>query len=314
MPILQIEFDDADALLVWSELASSLSEGHKFPKAQIRDEFIRSGRNTVLSRLALIDGLGCAVKTAAIFPGNTDRGIPSVNGAMVLFNGETGATEALVDFHLVTKWKTAGDSLLAAKHLARPDSKRILIVGAGTVARSMIDAHRSLFPDACFTVWNRTTERAEKLASEFSGLVEVNVAADLEKAVRSSDIVTCATMSTEPLIRGSWLSAGTHLDLIGAYRSDMREADDEAFKRSRVFVDSRDTTLREIGELIAPLSSGAICEDDVLADFYDIQAGKFRRNSDSEITLFKNGGGAHLDLMTARYILSTWSARQAQMA
>ena len=311
MPILQIEFNEADALLDWLELANSLSEGHRFPKAQIRDEFVRSGPNTVFSRLALIDGLGCAAKTATIFPGNADRGIPTVNGAMVLFNIETGEAEALIDFHLVTKWKTAGDSCLAAKHLARPDSEQILIVGAGTVARSMIDAHRSLFPEARFVVWNRTEARAEKLASEFSNLVEIKVATDLERAVRNSDIVTCATMAAEPLIRGNWLSAGTHLDLIGAYRPDMREADDEAFRRSRVHVDSRETTLGEIGELIAPIKSGAICEDDVLADFYDIPTGKFRRNCDSEITLFKNGGGAHLDVMTARYILRVWEREKA---
>ena len=310
MPILQIEFDEADALLDWQDLANSLCEGHKFPKAHIRDELIQSERNTVLSRLALIDGLGYAVKTAAIFPGNSKRGIPTVNGAMVLLNCETGEPEVLVDFHLVTKWKTAGDSILAAKHLARQNSKRILIVGAGTVAKSMIYGYRSLFPGARFLVWNRTEARAANLVSEVSDLVATEVATDLEDAVRNSDIVSCATMATEPLIRGSWLSAGTHLDLIGAYRPDMREADDEAFRRSRVFVDSRDTTLGEIGELIAPIASCAICKDDVLADFYDLPAGKFRRRSDEEITLFKNGGGAHLDLMTARYILDAWSGKE----
>lgn len=310
MPILQIEFDEADALLDWSDLTNSLGKGHKLPRAHIRDELVRSGRNTVFARLALIDGFGCAVKTAAIFPGNSDRGIPTVNGAMVLLDSETGEPEAMIDFHLVTKWKTAGDSVLAAKHLARPSSKRILIVGAGVVAKSMVDGYRSLFPDARFLVWNRTEARAANLVSEASNRVAIEVATDLEEAVRNSDIVSCATMATKPLIRGSWLSEGMHLDLIGAYRPDMREADDEAFRRSRVFVDSRDTTLGEIGELIAPIASGAIGKDDVLADFYDLPTGKFRRQDDKEITLFKNGGGAHLDLMTARYILDVWSTRE----
>jgi ornithine cyclodeaminase len=126
--------------------------------------------------------------------------------------------------------------------------------------------------------------------------------------VRAADIVATATMATAPLIRGDWLRPGQHLDLIGAYRPDMREADDRALQRARVFVDSRQTVLDHIGELKAPLAEGVIGRQDVVADFYDLARGSFRRESDDEITLFKNGGGAHLDLMTARHILEVWSA------
>lgn len=310
MHAIQIGFADADHLLDWPGLAERLGSYHSLPKAQIRDMLVRQGGNTILSRLAWIDGLGCGVKTATIFPGNSDAGKPTVNGAMLVFGAEHGEAEAFVDFHLVTKWKTAGDSLLAAKHLARPDAERVLIVGAGTVARSLVDAYSSVFEGARFAVWNRTKENARRLAEEVRSKARIEVADNLEEAVRASDIVSCATMSEEPLIQGDWLAEGTHLDLIGAYRPDMREADDQAFAKSRVFVDARETTLDDIGELIEPLKSGAIRRSDVVADFYDLKHGRFRRESGREITLFKNGGGAHLDLMTARQIIDAWKCRR----
>lgn len=134
----------------------------------------------------------------------------------------------------------------------------------------------------------------------------LTVADDLEQAVRSADIITSATMSTEPLIRGEWLQPGQHLDLIGAYRPDMREVDDAALQKSRVFVDSFDTTIGHIGEVKIPLDAGTITRDHLLADYYDLDA--FKR-APGDITLFKNGGGAHLDLMTSRYILDRWTAK-----
>jgi ornithine cyclodeaminase len=135
----------------------------------------------------------------------------------------------------------------------------------------------------------------------------ITVADDLERAVRGADIICTATMSKEPLIRGAWLQAGQHLDLIGAYNPSMREVDDDAMARARLFVDSRATTIGHIGEIMAPLASGAITEADIIADFYDIAGGTFARRSDDEITIAKNGGGAHLDLMTAAYILRSVS-------
>ena len=204
---------------------------------------------------------------------------------------------------MVTRWKTAGDSLYAATRLARPDSETILIVGAGTVGRSLWQAYRAVFPQARFSIWNRTRANAEAMAAECEGM---SVAEDLETAVRAADIVTSATMSSDPLIKGGWLRPGQHIDLIGAYRPDMREADDAAIARARVFVDSFDTTVDHIGEIKTPLDTGTITRDHLIADFY--QPERFRRQSPKDITLFKNGGGAHLDLMTSRYILDAWRA------
>ena len=300
-----IPFEEGEALLGWIGLTDALAAGHNRPKAEIGDTFLYRGSDTLLSRSAWIDGLGIAVKTATIFPNNPSASKPVVNGGVNLYSDTDGTLEAIVDFHLVTKWKTAGDSITAARRLARPDSRNILIVGAGTVGCSLHDAYSAAFPNAQFTVWNRTTKNAELMAVERPTL---SVATDLEQAVRNADIVTSATMSTKPLIKGEWLQAGQHVDLIGAYRPDMREVDDAALKRSRIFVDSLDTTVGHIGEIKIPIEAGAISANDIVADYYNIS--NFTRESDDEITLFKNGGGAHLDLMTSRYILDRWRAKQ----
>ena len=305
MKLSYISFEEGQKHLDWIGLTEAFAQGHNRPKAEIADTFLYRDPDTLLSRSAWIDGLGLAVKSATVFPQNLSRGIPMVNGAVSLFSDRSGELEALVDFHLVTKWKTAGDSLWAAKRLARPDSRNILIIGAGTVARSLRAAYAAGFPEARFTVWNRTRATAEALAG---GDERMQVADDLKAAVAQADIIASATMSTTPLICGAWLKAGQHIDLIGAYRPDMREADDDTLRRVRVFVDSYDTTLGHIGELKIPLESGVIQRSDILGDYYD--AAHFTRQSDDEITLFKNGGGAHLDLMTARYVLERWASSQ----
>lgn len=291
----------AETALNWLDLTRALEEGHRCPEAVMTDSFLYRGADTLLNRAAWIDGLGSAVKTATIFPANADLGKPSVNGGLCLYSDRDGTLEALVDFHLVTKWKTAGDSLLAALRLARKDSENILIIGAGTQARALREAYGAGFPQARFTIWNRTAHKAEELAAHYP---DTQARSDLEAAVRDADIVTCATMSIDPFLRGDWLRAGQHIDLIGAFRPDMREADDTALKRARIFVDRYDSVLDHIGELKIPLEKHVIARKDVIADFYALE--DFTRGDESEITLFKNGGGAHLDLMVARYIAGAW--------
>ena len=302
---VMISAQAAEPLLDWMALTEALADGHLFPPADVEDVFLYRDDDTLLNRSAWIRGMGLLVKCATIFPGNVALGKPAIGGAVTLFSDVDGSLEAMIDFGLVTKWKTAGDSLLAARRLARPDSRTILIVGAGTVGRSLRAAYGAAFANARFLVWNRSPEGAERFKADWP---DVEIADDLETAVKAADIVTCATMSTDPVIRGAWLQSGQHLDLIGAYRPDMREADDAALLRSRIFVDNRHTTVAHIGELKIPIAEKVISEADIVADFYEPQA--FRRQTDEEITLFKNGGGAHLDLMTARYILAAWEARR----
>lgn len=307
MSVPFIGFDEMDSRLTWDGVTDALRDGHKLAAASIADGFAYRGDDTLLSRAAWIDGLGVAVKSATVIPGNVAKGKPMIHGGVMVFDDEHGTLEAVIDFHLVTKWKTAGDSLLGAKILARPESKVVLIVGAGTVARNLISAYSSAFPEASFLIWNRTYAKAVELAEIESKSHDIKAVESLESAVSQADIVSCATMSTEPVVRGEWLQAGQHVDLIGAYRPDMREVDDAALNRARVFVDSRATTIGHIGELKIPIASGAFSADDIQGEFYELVAGTAGRQSDDDITLFKNGGGAHLDLMTSKYILKEWA-------
>jgi len=302
MNIPFIGFDEMDRHLSWQGITDAMTAGHRLAKPSINDGFAYRGDDTLLSRAAWIDGLGVAVKSATIMPSNPSNGRPMINGGVMVFSDETGELEAIIDFHLVTKWKTAGDSLLGAKLLARPDIKKVLIVGAGTVGANLMAAYNSAFDGLELSVWNRTPEKA----AAFADRLGINHAPSLSDAVADADVVCCATMSTAPLLQGDWLQSGQHIDLIGAYRPDMREVDDTALTRACIFVDSRETTLAHIGELKIPLESGAISESDVIGDLYDLVAGTTGRATAKEITLYKNGGGAHLDLMTAKYILHKW--------
>jgi ornithine cyclodeaminase len=292
---------DVEHRLGWRAMVDALEEGHRGPRPEVADQFLRRGPDTFLSRAAWIDGRGIAVKSVTVLPGNPARGLPSIQGALLIFDDRTGAPVAVIDSGLVTKWKTAADSGLGARLLARPEVERLLVVGAGEVAASLIEVYRALFPGIEVAVWNRSPGRARALA----GAAGVRAAHDLAAEVAEADIVAAATMATEPVIRGEWLRAGQHLDLVGAYRADMREADDAALRRARIFVDSFDTTLEHIGELKDPLARGVITRADVRGDLYDLVAGRAGRTGPEDITLFKNGGGAHLDLMTGLMILAT---------
>ena len=300
-----ISFEEGEANITWLGLCAALKAGHTCPRAQIEDTFLHRGEDTLLTRSAWIDGMGVAVKSTTVYPGNPARGRPMIDGTFSLYADEDGRLEAVIDFFLVTKWKTAGDSLYAATRLARPDSKHILIIGAGVVAHSLYEAYSAAFPDAHFTVWNRNRARADAMAQTCAGMA---VADDLEKAVRQADIITSATPSTEPVIKGAWLQPGQHVDLIGAFTPPMREADDAVLQKGRIFADTYDPILGHIGEIQIPLDSGAITMADLGPTFYEDNA--FHRGSEEEITVFKNGGGAHLDLMTGRYILDQWRAAQ----
>ena len=196
---------EAEAKLDWIALSDAIEAGHRMPRAQIDDTFLYRGEDTLLSRAAWIDGLGQLVKTATIFPGNAALGKAAVNGGVCLFSDRDGTLEAIVDFHLLTKWKTAGDSLLAARKLARPDSRKILLVGAGNVARSLYEAYGAAFPDAQFTIWNRSLAKAAILAARYPGMI---VARDLEAAVAEADIIGMGTMTTRKPWAAMALAAG----------------------------------------------------------------------------------------------------------
>lgn len=290
----------------WNDVVSALKDGHRRPRARITDQFLTSGDRTCMNRAAWIEGLGVGVKTFTVFPENAQNGRATVQGAMLIFDDTTGSPLALIDSDLVTYWKTAADSVYGASLLARPDSRTLVIVGTGVVAESLIDAYSAMFPELeRIIVWGRNPAKSAALAArhQINGCV-VEAATELAVAAGQADIVSCATLSKSPVLFGRWLRPGTHVDLIGAFRAFMREADDDLLQRSRLFVDSFDTTLDHIGELLIPLREGVIERRDILGDLYDLEAGNVSRTNGDEITVFKNGGGAHLDLMTARTLLA----------
>lgn len=237
---------------------------------------------------------------------NNASGLPAVQAVYVLFDGANGQPLAALDGTALTLRKTAADSALGCRFLARADVATMLMVGAGALAPHLIMAHCAIRPSIeRVMIWNRTRSRAEALAEKLAIGASLEVVDDLEAATRRADLISCATMTPEPLIRGAWLRPGTHLDLVGAFKPDMREADDDALRRASIFVDSRKTTIEHVGELKIPLAAKVITEADILADHYDFARGRHPgRRSRDEITLFKNGGGGHLDLMTARFVVA----------
>lgn len=302
-------YHDAQALaqsLSFPALINHLRDAHRQPPPDVQRLLMQQptasgSENGLLIWPAWQTGRNLGVKIVTLFPDNRVR--PTVQALYVLFDGQDGSIQALLDGTEMTYWKTAADSALGADYLARRDAKTLLMVGAGNLAPYLIRAYQSIRPTLSrIQVWNRTPEKARALVAAIKD-TPAEIALDLRAAVRQADIVCCATSGTDPLIKGAWLAPGTHLDLIGGYTGNMREADDEAVSRARVFVDSRWFTIEHVGDLTQPIANGVITAGDVRADLFDLCSGRHTgRQSNSEITLFKCGGGAHLDLMTAQYI------------
>lgn len=306
-PLRHIAADALTGSVDWGYFADAIAAGHRLPKAAVADAFLGTGESTLLSRSAWIDGLGFGVKSVTVTAANPAQGLPAVQGAMLIFEPTQGRLRAVIDSALITNIKTAADSMLGARLLARPDSRSLLILGAGSVAGQLVAAYRAIFPGIDdIAIWNRTPAGAEKLAADSRAAGHpARAVTDPAAAAAKADIVATATMARTPVLCGAWIGPGTHVDLIGAFKPDMREADDALIAKGRLFVDSRETTLDHIGELKIPLAAGVIGRDAVLGDFYDLIAGAVPgRTDDAAITVFKNGGGAHLDLMIADALLS----------
>jgi len=250
-------------------------------------------------------------KLVTVFPGNAARGFDSVNGLYVLSSGATGVPLAVLDGRILTLWRTAAASALASRYLSRPDASRLAVIGAGALAPYLARAHASVRPIRSIAIWNRTPERAQGVvdALRHDGF-EARVEEDRAAAIAGADIVTSATLSHEPLIEGRYLAPGQHVDLVGGFTPTMREADDDAIRRCAVFVDTRVGAGKEAGDIVIPLSTGALHPQDIRADLFELAAGTARGREDaSQITLFKSVGTAIEDLAAAELIWRTLQAR-----
>ena len=233
------------------------------------------------------DGLG--LKAVTFFPSNSEIGIPTHMATIFLVNPQTGTPLAIMDGRLITEMRTAAVSAAATKILAAPDSKILAILGSGVQARSHIEALRFVRPFEEIRVWSPTKEHAEQFAKEMGA-----IAVPAEEAVRSADVVVTVTSSKTPVLKGSWLKPGCHVNAVGACRPDWRELDDDAMQKSVVFVDSREGALKESGDVI--LSGGKI-----YAELGEVLAGKVPLRA-NETTIFKSLGMAVEDIAAATLV------------
>lgn len=250
------------------------------------------------------------VKIVTVSPDNNAIAKPAVMGLYLLLDGKTGEPQALIDGQRLTQWRTACASALAASYLAREDASRLLVIGAGALSPFLVKAHSAVRPITSVRIWNRTPANAEKVAASLraEGL-PAEAAGDLEAEMAAADIVSSATISNEPLVKGARLKPGAHIDLVGGFTPTMREADDAAITRARVYVDTRAGATKEAGDIVQPLASGVLKADAIVADLHELARGQKKgRQSADEITLFKSVGAALEDLAAGIAVYKALSA------
>ena len=260
-------------------------------------------------------GKRLGVKTVSIFPGNQAKGLPGLHSVFILYDASTGAPLAVLDGDVITSRRTAAASALAARWLAKPDASKLLVVGAGRVASLLADAYRCVRAIEQVQVWDIRPEAAEALAASLRAQgFDAQPVAELEQGVRWADIVTCATLSTAPMVKGEWLQPGAHLDLIGGFTPTMRESDDACFARGTVFVDTAEA-LMKAGDILDPIASGAWSQERLAATLEDLCRGKHAgRSSADEITVYKAVGTALEDVAAASLAYDAYMAKAAQPA
>jgi len=297
---------DVHAALPYPVLVDALREAFKVgAEAPVRSSYaVTPQGDRLLMMPAWRAGKDLGVKLVTVFPRNRARGLASVSALYVLLDGGTGHPLALIDGEAITLRRTAAASALASLYLSRPDSKCLLVVGTGALAPYMAAAHCAVRGIEKVMVWGRSLDHATATAAalEREGLSAEPVA-DLAAGLAAADIATCATTAREPIVRGSLVRPGMHIDLVGAFTRDMRESDDELVSRAEIFVDTFAGALKEAGDLVQPLEQGAIARERILAEFADLVSGRHpgRRLAD-EVTLFKSVGTALEDLCAARLV------------
>ena len=305
MTLLTLTAQDLSRFLDRTSLVDAIEamfrEGCEAPVLHHHTVAVPGGSDaTLLLMPAWVPGRFVGTKIANVFPDNGTVGLPAVQSLYLLFSGRTGELLATMDGGELTTRRTVAASSVAARYLARPDASRLLIVGTGQLASHLAQSHAAVRPIRQVRVWGRDAAKAAELARKLATEgFEAEPVADLPSAVAEADIVSCATLVREPLVRGEWLRPGTHLDLIGGFTPLMREADDEAVRRASVFIDTEGAR-KEAGDIVVPLRSGVLDESGILADLPALARGQHPgRCAADEITLFKSTGAAAEDLAAA---------------
>lgn len=245
------------------------------------------------------------VKLVTISPKNETKHLPTIQGLYLLFDIKTGVPLMQCDARLLTVKRTAAASALASQYLSKRDSENLLMIGTGYLAPHLIEAHTAVRPIKKIKVWGRNFEKAKQVVNQFKDSdFEIIPIKKIQDEILTADIISAATMSTLPLIKGEWLQAGQHLDLVGSYLPSLREADDNAITRSSVYVDNLEGACKETGDILIPIQNGTLKKEDIKGDLFEICKTKkiYMRTDQNEITLFKSVGHALEDLATASYL------------
>ncbi|MDO3720117.1 ornithine cyclodeaminase family protein [Marinobacter sp. chi1] len=290
--------------LSWRELIDGIGqafrEGVEAPPRHHHSMRREDGEATMLLMPAWQERGYIGMKMVNVFPQNSAHGLPAISGVYFLSEGKHGRPLACMDGSELTRRRTAAASALASRELARKDASSLLMVGTGKLAPMLIEAHAAVRPITQVRIWGRNPDKAKALAEEYADQYDTEIVTDLQTAASTADIISCATLSTAPLIKGSWLKAGSHLDLVGAFKPTMRETDAACFRQSEVFVDTYAGAKGEAGDLLQAADEGVFDFSDIRSDLTQLLRGEHPgRSSDEAITVFKSVGASLEDLAAA---------------
>jgi ornithine cyclodeaminase len=310
--MLTISAQQIRSVLDWDGVLDALQNGHSGARPIGDSYFIGDAGFGLFSRGVILPGKGAGFKVASLCPANgaANPPLPTEQSAFLVVDERTKGIVAMLDGPEITRWKTAADSALAARKLSRENSEVLVVLGAGPVAKSLTDAYLHIRPSIReVLLWNRTPSRLDAARSDLEARnIRVRIVEDLDDAIARADIVTAATSASTPTIRGEFVRAGTHVDLVGGYRPDMQEADCDVLRGARIFVDDRENAARS-GDIQIPLEAQAIQPDQIEGDLFDLcRMSAFHRSAEDR-TVFKNAGGAYLDLIVSQYVVERLKSR-----
>ncbi|NNE15677.1 MAG: ornithine cyclodeaminase family protein [Saprospiraceae bacterium] len=289
--------DELKSYFINDKILSPLRHHHEFLNLNSHS------KTSLLLMPAWNPGINAGIKMVTVNPENSEKGIDSIQGVYIYLDAETGVVKAILDAKSLTAKRTAAASALASTYLSNPKSNALLMIGTGVLAPNLISAHASVRPIKTVYVWGRNLNKAQKIADMFiSDDIIVTAVDSIAEVLPKVDIISSATLSPTPLIKGAYLRKGQHVDLVGSYQPHTREADDETIQKASVFVDTYQGGLKESGDIVIPLKNGIINRTDIKADLNELCSDKKKgRVSDQEITVFKSVGHAIEDLAAANY-------------
>ncbi len=311
--LVQIDDEYINENTIFSELILKIKKGfadqklvvpmrhhHDFPNPDVGSD------STLLLMPAWNPGKEGGVKIVSISPENGQFGLPSIQGVYILMDTVKGGIKAVLQANSLTAKRTAASSALASSYLSKENASTLLMIGTGALSLNLIKAHASVRPIETVYVWGRSLENAQRVCEKLKNEeFEISTVESIKEKITDVDIISCATLSKMPLVLGKYVQAGQHIDLVGAYKKDMREADDEIMKKASVFVDTLQGGLKESGDIVIPLRNGTLKKEDIKGDLFGLCSERIHgRSSEKEITVFKSVGHAMEDLVAATYFFN----------